>query len=67
MKDKIEKFFLSLVTDNSWDADGAKVAGWICLLIAAVGYFCGIDKFDIFLYSGIGALTLKGTGEAIHG
>ena len=67
MKDKIKNFLLSLVTDNSWDADGAKVAGWICLLIAAIGFFLGYERFDVFLYSGIGALTLKGTGEAIHG
>ena len=63
----VKKFFLSLITDAQWDADGAKVAGWICLLIAAVGFFLGYERFDVFLYSGIGALTLKGTGEAIHG
>ena len=67
MKEKIEKFLLSLVTDAQWDADGAKVAGWLCLGIAALGFFLGYERFDVFLYSGIGALTLKGTGEAIHG
>jgi hypothetical protein len=67
MKDKIKNFFLSLVTDNSWDADGAKVAGWLCIFVSIACLFFRPEKADIFLYSGIGALTLKGTGEAIHG
>ena len=63
----VKKFFLSLITDAQWDADGAKAAGWLCILVSIACLFFRPEKADVFLYSGIGALTLKGTGEAIHG
>lgn len=65
--EKVKYFFLSLVTDTDWDADAAKVAGWILIAIAIIGHFLGLPENDKFLYAGIGAITLKGTGEALHG